>query len=64
MDLRLAGLEPAALEGEAGPLHRLHPQEADIKFAAPLQVLDDERDVIERADLEGRFVGAMARASL
>src|SRR5262249_39012973 len=48
MDLRLPGLKPEAGKVEAGTLDPLHPQQVDIERCAPLEIPDDERDVIDR----------------
>ena len=52
MDLLVADLKPGAGEVESGAWDDFHSQDVAVKLAAPLQVGDDERDVIDSSDLE------------
>lgn len=53
VDLCVAGLKPQAGKSEYRPVGPSHSQQIDVKPGAPLQVVDDQSDVIEGFDANG-----------
>jgi hypothetical protein len=53
VNLRLSCLKPQPGEVESGAVHTLHAEQIDIERGAPLEVADDERDMIDPFDGNG-----------